>query len=128
MDFFLHLIKSFKRSFFNKKKKLYRVFPDILSLKKTASRPDLIELSMAIWSGFLSRFSECYMKCAQEPSCLSLLYNRAFQSCHIFNIIYDSDGNGSIDYYWVLDNRSSRWGICIMIYLHLLPSISYRNL
>lgn len=82
---------------------------DILSLQKTVTRPDLIELPMALWSGFLSSFSECCIRCSQEPSCLSLLYNRGTQSCHTFNVIYDSDDNGSIDYYWVLGNRSSRW-------------------
>lgn len=65
---------------------------------------------MAIWSGYFSHRSKCASKCTQEPDCVSLLYNMADDSCHLFNVIYDSDDSGEVDNYWVLENRGSRWG------------------
>uniref|UniRef100_A0A8W8M7C3 Apple domain-containing protein n=1 Tax=Magallana gigas TaxID=29159 RepID=A0A8W8M7C3_MAGGI len=65
---------------------------------------------MAIWSGHFSRCSDCASKCIQEPYCVSLLYNMANESCDLFNVIYDSDDRGEVDYYWVLQAGGSRWG------------------
>lgn len=84
--------------------------PDEIFLRKTTTRVDLIEPSMAIWSGHFSRCSDCASKCIQEPDCVSLLYNMANESCDLFNVIYDSDNGGDIDYYWVLEDRGTRWG------------------
>uniref|UniRef100_A0A8W8LZU4 Apple domain-containing protein n=1 Tax=Magallana gigas TaxID=29159 RepID=A0A8W8LZU4_MAGGI len=64
---------------------------------------------MAIWSGHFPRRSYCASKCSQEPDCVSLLYNMANGSCDLFNVIYDSDDRGDVDYYWVLEDRGSRW-------------------
>lgn len=52
---------------------------------------------------------ECSSKCSQEPNCLSLVYDKFYASCHLFNVIYVSDDNGDINY-WVLETRSTRWG------------------
>lgn len=64
---------------------------------------------MAIWSGHFSHRSYCASKCTQKPDCVSLLYNMADESCDLFNVIYDSDDRGDIDYYWVLEDRGNRW-------------------
>eukprot|EP00105_Crassostrea_gigas_P014645 XP_011431372.1 PREDICTED: uncharacterized protein LOC105331040 [Crassostrea gigas] len=82
---------------------------DEIFLRRTTTRIDLIELSMAIWSGHFSRRSYCTSKCTREPDCVSLLYNMANGSCDLFNVIYDSDDRGDADYYWVLENRGTRW-------------------
>ncbi|XP_052679861.1 uncharacterized protein LOC128160565 [Crassostrea angulata] len=82
---------------------------DEIFLRRTTTRIDLIELSMAIWSGHFPRRSDCTSKCTQEPDCVSLLYNMADGSCDLFNVIYDSDDRGDVDYYWVLEDRGTRW-------------------
>ncbi|XP_052676364.1 A disintegrin and metalloproteinase with thrombospondin motifs 9-like [Crassostrea angulata] len=82
---------------------------DEIFLRRTTTRIDLLEPSMAIWSGYFSHRSKCASKCTQEPDCVSLLYNMADESCHLFNVIYDSDDSGEVDNYWVLENRGSRW-------------------
>ncbi|XP_052680904.1 uncharacterized protein LOC128161629 [Crassostrea angulata] len=82
---------------------------DEIFLRRTSTRTDLIELSMAIWSGHFPLRSYCASKCTQEPDCVSLLYNMANGSCDLFNVIYDSDNGGDIDYYWVLEDRGTRW-------------------
>ncbi|XP_052678216.1 uncharacterized protein LOC128159195 [Crassostrea angulata] len=77
-------------------------------LRRTTTRVDLVEPNMAIWSGHYSCLSYCASKCIQEPDCVSLLYNMAKGSCDLFNVIYDSDDRGDVDYYWVLEDRGTR--------------------
>uniref|UniRef100_K1PTG3 Apple domain-containing protein n=1 Tax=Magallana gigas TaxID=29159 RepID=K1PTG3_MAGGI len=83
---------------------------DDIFLRRTTTRVDVIEPNMAIWSGHFPRRSYCAAKCTQEPDCVSLLYNMANGSCDLFNVIYDNDDRGDVDYYWVLEDRGSRWG------------------
>ncbi|XP_052680596.1 uncharacterized protein LOC128161359 isoform X2 [Crassostrea angulata] len=86
-----------------------KCYKDEIFLRQTTTRIDLIEPSLVIWSGHFPRRSDCTSKCTQEPDCVSLLYNMADESCDLFNVIYDSDARGDIDYYWVLEDRGNRW-------------------
>lgn len=105
--FFLLVLSLFLKKYFTKYTKL--LLQDEIFLRHSTTRYDLIEVSMAIWSGFLPRLMECSSKCSQEPNCLSLVYDKFYASCHLFNVIYESDDNGDINY-WVLETRSTRWG------------------
>ncbi|XP_078312511.1 A disintegrin and metalloproteinase with thrombospondin motifs 9-like [Crassostrea virginica] len=72
------------------------------------TRLDLIEPELTIRSEFGLTMIQCATSCAEDLRCVSLSYSRTTQSCKLFDVIYDSDENGNVDY-WIVTNGSSRW-------------------
>ncbi|XP_048751211.2 A disintegrin and metalloproteinase with thrombospondin motifs 9-like [Ostrea edulis] len=78
-----------------------------LYFRQIKTRLDLIEPSLAVWSGFADRLSQCGFICLQKGRCVSLLYSPVDNSCKLFDVIYDESGGiGDIDYY-ILDTGST---------------------
>ncbi|XP_048751209.2 A disintegrin and metalloproteinase with thrombospondin motifs 9-like [Ostrea edulis] len=76
--------------------------------RQIKTRLDLIEPSLAVWSGFADRLSQCGFICLQKGRCVSLLYSPVDNSCKLFDVIYDESGGiGDIEYY-ILDT-GNRW-------------------
>ena len=84
-------------------------FSGVYNFIHLKTRLDLIEPELTIRSDFGLTMIQCATSCAEDLRCVSLSYSRTTQSCKLFDVIYDSDENGNVDY-WIVTNGSSRWG------------------
>ena len=80
---------------------------------------DFLEPAMAIWSGNSSDLMRCNVECAKEQFCVSILYDKTTGSCKLFNVVFDIDESGNIDY-WILNRESTRWGKLTYVLLKLI--------
>ncbi|XP_061171906.1 A disintegrin and metalloproteinase with thrombospondin motifs 9-like [Saccostrea echinata] len=80
-----------------------------ISLRQVRTRLDLIEPSLAIWSGSNYPLTWCGLQCLQNSNCVSLLYNSTDKSCKLFQVIYSvEEGEEDIVKYFILDRGNSR--------------------
>ncbi|XP_062584985.1 A disintegrin and metalloproteinase with thrombospondin motifs 9-like [Saccostrea cucullata] len=80
-----------------------------IALRQVQLRLDLIEPSLAIWSGSNYPLTWCGLKCLQSSDCVSLLYNSTDKSCKLFQVIYNvEEGGGDNVKYYILDKGSTR--------------------
>lgn len=105
---------------------------DDILLRKAKTRLDLVDLSLALWSGLADSLGRCSSLCAGETKRVSLLFNNTEKSCKIFNLLHtldDSTDETDLEYYLIERASNRRCEYSSLLQLKLWPlNHSTRNI